>query len=143
MKFTLILDKDRDEEIIIYAREKNELVSKIEKLTEESPPDLTGYRDKVGIILNPDEIYCFIAQGNKVFAVTEKEKLQMKIRLYKIEEYELDSFVKINQSCIANLNKIARFDTSVSGTLKVVFKNGYTDYVSRRNLKNVKERLGI
>ncbi len=143
MKFTLILDKDRDEEIIIYAREKNELVSKIEKLTEESPPDLTGYRDKVGVILNPDEIYCFIAQGNKVFAVTEKEKLQMKIRLYKIEEYELDSFVKINQSCIANLNKIARFDTSVSGTLKVVFKNGYTDYVSRRNLKNVKERLGI
>lgn len=143
MKFTLILDKDRDEEIIIYAREKNELVSKIEKLTEESPPDLTGYRDKVGVILNPDEIYCFIAQGNKVYAVTEKEKLQMKIRLYKIEEYELDSFVKINQSCIANLNKIARFDTSVSGTLKVVFKNGYTDYVSRRNLKNVKERLGI
>ena len=143
MKFTLILDKNRDEEIIIYAREKNELVSKIEKLTEESPPDLTGYRDKVGVILNPDEIYCFIAQGNKVYAVTEKEKLQMKIRLYKIEEYELDSFVKINQSCIANLNKIARFDTSVSGTLKVVFKNGYTDYVSRRNLKNVKERLGI
>ncbi len=143
MKITLILDKDRDEEIIIYAREKNELVSKIEKLAEESPPDLTGYRDKVGVILNPDEIYCFIAQGNKVFAVTEKEKLQMKIRLYKIEEYELDSFVKINQSCIANLNKIARFDTSVSGTLKVVFKNGYTDYVSRRNLKNVKERLGI
>ena len=143
MKFTLILDKDRDEEIIIYAHEKNELVSKIEKLTEESPPDLTGYRDKVGVILNPDEIYCFIAQGNKVYAVTEKEKLQMKIRLYKIEEYELDSFVKINQSCIANLNKIARFDTSVSGTLKVVFKNGYTDYVSRRNLKNVKERLGI
>ncbi|MEE1321096.1 MAG: LytTR family DNA-binding domain-containing protein [Acutalibacteraceae bacterium] len=143
MKFTLILDKDRDEEIIIYAREKNELVSKIEKLTEESPPDLTGYRDKVGVILNPNEIYCFIAQGNKVYAVTEKEKLQMKIRLYKIEEYELDSFVKINQSCIANLNKIARFDTSVSGTLKVVFKNGYTDYVSRRNLKNVKERLGI
>lgn len=143
MKFTLILDKDRDEEIIIYAHEKNELVSKIEKLTEESPPDLTGYRDKVGVILNPNEIYCFIAQGNKVYAVTEKEKLQMKIRLYKIEEYELDSFVKINQSCIANLNKIARFDTSVSGTLKVVFKNGYTDYVSRRNLKNVKERLGI
>lgn len=143
MKFTLILDKDRDEEIIIYAREKNELVSKIEKLTEESPPGLTGYRDKVGVILNPDEIYCFIAQGNKVYAVTEKEKLQMKIRLYKIEEYELDSFVKINQSCIANLNKIARFDTSVSGTLKVVFKNSYTDYVSRRNLKNVKERLGI
>lgn len=143
MKFTLILDKDRDEEIIIYAHEKNELVSKIEKLTEESPPDLTGYRDKVGVILNPNEIYCFIAQGNKIYAVTEKEKLQMKIRLYKIEEYELDSFVKINQSCIANLNKIARFDTSVSGTLKVVFKNGYTDYVSRRNLKNVKERLGI
>ena len=53
------------------------------------------------------------------------------------------NFVKINQSCIVNVNKIERFDTSVSGTLKVSLKNGYTDYVSRRQLKPIKERIGI
>ena len=52
-------------------------------------------------------------------------------------------FIKINQSCIANIRQIQRFDTSFSGTLRVIFKNGYTDYVSRRQLKAVKERLGL
>ena len=54
-----------------------------------------------------------------------------------------ENFVKINQSCIANIDKINRFDASFSGTLKLIFKNSYTDYVSRRQLKTVKERIGI
>ena len=44
---------------------------------------------------------------------------------------------------LANLRKIARFEASYSGTLRVVFNNGDTDYVSRRNVRHVKERLGV
>ena len=36
-----------------------------------------------------------------------------------------------------------KYQKTFSGTLSVVFKNGYTDYVSRRNIKAVKERIGI
>ena len=54
-----------------------------------------------------------------------------------------DNFIKINKSCIANLKKIKRFDASFGGAMQVTFKNGHTDFVSRRNLKNVKERMGI
>jgi DNA-binding LytR/AlgR family response regulator len=46
-------------------------------------------------------------------------------------------------SCIANLSKIKKFNASFSGSLSVVFKNGYTDYVSRRSVKFIKERLGL
>ena len=88
-------------------------------------------------------MYCFSVEDNRVYAVTEKEKLQLKIRLYQVEEMADKGFVKINQSCVANIRHIKRFDASVSGTLRVVFKNGYTDYVSRRQLKTVKERLGL
>ena len=38
---------------------------------------------------------------------------------------------------------ISHFDLSLGGTMKVVFKSGYKDYVSRRQIKNIKERLGI
>ena len=44
---------------------------------------------------------------------------------------------------LINIDKIKRFDASLSGFLLVTLKNGYSDYVSRRNLKNVKERLGL
>ena len=55
----------------------------------------------------------------------------------------LQSFIKLNQSCIANKNKIKKFESTIGGALKVIFKNGYIDYISRRELKNVKERMGL
>jgi len=38
---------------------------------------------------------------------------------------------------------IKKFDVSFGGALTVIFKNGYTDYVSRRQMKIVKERIGF
>ena len=84
-----------------------------------------------------------MVEDGKVYALTESEKYRLKQRLYLLEEMLDVSFVKINKSCIANIRKIKKFDASFSGTLTVVFKNGYRDYVSRRNLKSVKERLGV
>lgn len=143
MKCRIIIDKRREEEILIYVHEKTKLTEQIEKLVSESDFELVGHKDKIAVKINPVDVFCFSVEDNKIYALTENEKLQLKLRLYRIEENLNDSFVKINQSCIANIKKIAKFDTSVSGTMKVVFKNGYTDYVSRRNLKNIKERLGI
>ena len=54
-----------------------------------------------------------------------------------------ENFIKINQSCIANIRQIEKVEGTFSGSLSVVFKNGYKDYISRRNLKNVKERLKL
>lgn len=85
----------------------------------------------------------FFTEDNKVFALTENEKYRLKSRLYQLEENLNDNFVKINQSCIANIKSIDKFKATVGGSLTVIFKNGYVDFVSRRNLKNVKERLGL
>ena len=143
MKCKTVIDKTREEEVIIYAHERNETVEAIEKLVLRSDFELIGYLGKSAVRLEWSEVYCFTVEDNKVYAVTENEKLQLKHRLYQIEELADNDFVKINQSCVANISHIKRFDASISGTLRVVFKNGYTDYVSRRQLKTVKERLGL
>ncbi len=143
MKCKTVIDKNHEEEVIIYAHERNETVEAIEKLVLRSDFELIGYSGKSAIRLEWSEVYCFTVEDNKVYAVTENEKLQLKLRLYQLELLADKNFVKINQSCIANIRRIKRFDASISGTLRVVFKNGYTDYVSRRQLKTVKERLGL
>lgn len=143
MKFKLFIDKNKDEEVIVYAHEKSKLTDDIEQLVNESTTELYGYKDKETIRLTPSEVYCFMVENNKVFVLTENDKLQLKCRLYQLEEEFADSFVKINQSCMVNVSKIARFDASISGSLNVKLKNGYSDYISRRNLKSVKERLGL
>ena len=143
MKCEIIIDKNTEEKVVIYAKEATKLVQEIKQLAEASHVGLLGYNGKEIVTLNPADIYCVTVIGGKVCAVCEREHLQLKERLYILEEKLPDCFLKINQSCIANTQKIERFDASISGTLKVRFKNGHTDYVSRRQLKQVKERMGI
>lgn len=143
MKLKIFIDKDHEEEIIIYAKQRTELVSSIEKLVDKNDFSLTGFSENEAILLSPEEVFCFITESGRVYALTEKGKLLIRHRLYQLEENLSEHFIKINQSTLANIKAIERFDTSVTGTLKVKFKNGYTDYVSRRNLRNIKERFGI
>lgn len=143
MNFKLIIDKTREEEIIIYAKEKTKLIIDIEKLIRDNQNILVGYKNDEIVPIDLKLVNCFLVENNKVYALTDKEKLQIKQRLYKIEEMLNDDFIKINQSCIANIKNIERFSVSFSASLKVIFKNGYCDYVSRRNLKHIKERFGI
>ena len=142
MKFQTFIDESCEERVIIYARSRNATVESIERLLSESD-ELTGYREGESIRLLPGEIYCITVEGGHVFALTEKEKWQLKHRLYRIEEKLPDIFIKINQSTVANITKIEKFEASIGGSLTVRFKNGYRDYVSRRNIKKIKERMGI
>lgn len=143
MELKIVIDKNRAEEVLVFAHERSELVKSIESLVERCEKNFVAYGDGCVRKIRADEVYCFVSCGGKVCALTENEKLLLKERLYQIEEKLGNNFVKINQSCIGNINSIKSFDVSVSGTLKVIFKNGYTDYVSRRQIKNVKERFGI
>ncbi len=143
MKINIFIDKEREEEVIVYAHEKNAIVTSIEKLVVENNTEFLGYKDGEVVKLELSGIYCFTVENNKIYAYTERDRFHIKQRLYKLEEQLPDNFIKLNQSCIGDINKIESFGAAFSGSLTVTFKNGYTDYVSRRNIKTVKERLGI
>lgn len=143
MKYKLIIDETKDEELIITCHHKREVFDQIEQLITNMDAQLIGYENEDIVILNYDDVVCFVSDNNKVFALVGKHKYLIKKRLYQIEE-QLDlNYVRINQSCIANIKQISKFSASFNGFLQVHFKNGYSDYVSRRELKNVKERIGI
>lgn len=143
MKINIFIDKNREEEIIVYAKEKNKLICEIEELVNNNSAQIIGYNDGEAVCLNSNDIYAFIVENNKIYALLENSRYFLKCRLYTLTESLPNNFVKINQSAVVNLNKIKSFDTKVSGTLVVTLQNEFTDYVSRRNIKNIKERFGI
>lgn len=146
MKYTLHLDEERDEEIIVYAHSKTELVKRLEALINEenlNTSPIIGYIGDDIIEIAPDDVHCFFIEGKRLYASLEKQNVLIKRRLYEIEKMLGDSFIKINQSSVANVRHVERFSVSIGAALTVHFKNGHRDYVSRRQLKAVKERLGI
>lgn len=143
MKCTTVIDKDRDEEVLIYLKKPSTISRKVEELISAEAPELMGYGDKSIVRLDLFEVFCFTVEDGKVYALTKDDKLILRQRLYTLEEMCGEDFVKINQSCIVNTKSILKFDTSLGGSLMVTLKNGYRDYVSRRQLRTVKERLGF
>ena len=144
MKCYTYIEKDHDEEVLIYSHERNQLVIDIENLVESSGISITGFDEGEIIKINPLDVCCFISEGNKVYALIKNKKYQIKYHLYQLEEQDFNKhFIKINQSCIANIKKIKKFESTIGGALKVVFVNDYVDFISRRELKNVKERMGL
>ena len=144
MKHTTIIDPHREEEVVIYAKKKTGEIEELESYLDRMGAELVGYGEDGRILpLRPAEIHCFIVEDGRVCALTEKEKLTVRLPLYAIEEMLTEDFVRINQSCLGSIRKIARFDASIGGALMVTFGNGHRDYVSRRQLKYVKERMHI
>lgn len=143
MKCYTYIEETAEEKVLIYAKERTKLIDDIESLVISSDIDLTGTYNEEIVKINVNDVVCFISENNKVFALINDKKYQIRQRLYQIEEMNLNAFIKLNQSCLANKNKIKKFESTIGGALKVIFKNGYIDYISRRELKNVKQRMGI
>lgn len=144
MKCFTFIDKNEEEKVIIYSKERTSLVEQIEKLVSSSGVSLTGTYEDTSILINPMDVSCFVVEGGKIYALINEKKYQLKERLYQLEDMSFNEyFVKLNQSCLANIKKIKEFKASIGGSVMVVFQNGYKDYISRRELKNVKERIGL
>ncbi len=144
MKCEIIVDVEHDEQVLIYTKKRDHISEKIKRFVEElGEREIIGYCEKEIAVIDVMNVTCFTVESGKLFAVTDDGRWQLKERLYQIEEILDADFVKLNQSCIANIKKISAFDASLSGTLTVKFKNGYRDFVSRRQMKTVKERLGL
>ena len=142
MKLNVFVDKTQEERIDIYIKEKRQIVEDIENLISEENI-LLCYKNSEIYKVSFSEIILLAVENEKVAVFTEKDKFFIKERLYMAEEKLSSDFIRLNQSAIGNIRKIRKFDCSVSGTLKVTFTNGLTDYVSRRQVKAVRERLGL
>ena len=65
----------------------------------------------------------------------------VKERLYEIEQRLPQYFIRINKSAVANERAIECFKTDFGGGVSVLFKCGYSDYVSRRCFADIKRRF--
>lgn len=146
MKIGIQIDLTCEEpEVIIKTCEMNEEIQQImKKLSSDEPRLLTGFKDDLVEILEPSQIYQVVATDKKVYAITDKGKYVLKLRLYEVEKrLENNHFIRISNSEIVNLKKIKRFDLSFSGTICVELINHTVSYVSRRYVSKIKKVLGI
>ena len=144
MKFKLIIDKEKDEELVATVHSRSVLTDEIEALVlkHAGADRISAYRDDEMKMLAFSDIECVTVLDGKSYAIDFKnQRYRLRQRLYELEAILPSSFIRINKSTLANENRLDRFAVTYAGSVDAVFKCGYREYVSRRCFAQIKRRF--
>lgn len=144
MKFTLIIDQEKEEEIVATVHGRTRLIDEIEALVlaHVGADRIIGYTEEDLKILSISDIECITVLNGRTYAIDKENRhYRLKLRLYELEQQLPSSFIRINKSTLANEACLERFCVAYSGAVDAIFKCGYKEYVSRRCFAQIKRRL--
>lgn len=143
MKFKLIIDNSKDEEVVATVHGRSTLTDEIEALVMQHAGSdrIPAYTEDDMKLLKFSDMECITVLDGKTYAIDlGGRRYRLKQRLYELESILPASFIRINKSTLANENRLERFTASFSGAVDAVFKCGYREYVSRRCFAAIKRR---
>ena len=144
MKFKLIIDKEKDEEVVATVHSRSPLIDELEALISKHTDRIPGYTEDDIKMLSVSQIECVTVLDGKTYAIDHKNRrYRLKQRLYELEQQLPSSFIRINKSTLANETRLDRFAVTYAGSVDAVFKCGYKDYVSRRCFAEIKRRYKV
>lgn len=143
MKFQLIIDTSKEEEIVATVLGRSTLTDQIESLVlQHTGADrIAAFAEDEMKMLSFADIECITVLDGRTYAIDKRnQKFRLKQRLYELEAQLPSHFIRINKSTLANEKRIERFVPSFSGAVDAVFQCGYREYVSRRCFAEIKRR---
>ena len=138
MKVEVELDPNCTETIVkIHTKEmNNETLELMKNLEARESRKIIAYLKEKAYILEPKDIDDIYSNQGKVYIVANNHEYISKNKLYELEESINEvAFMRIFKSEIINFDKVENLDLSISGTINLKFKSGYSTYASRRNIK--------
>lgn len=147
MKVEIQTDPGLDEPVVILrvpgpTGEVEELAEKLRALA--LPRPFTVYREREPVRVSRSAVLRFFAEDKGVSCQTDKGVFTVRQRLYELEEaLEGARFVRVSNSEIVNLDRVAALDLTLAGTIKMTLEGGTVCWVSRRYVKKIKQALGL
>jgi len=144
LKINIDIDENHSENSITirateWTSELEEIVNVIKKNKQQR---LFGIDSEQTIVLDPNEVDFIYAEKRKTYAALEKRRIEIKLKLYEVEENLVSyNFMRFSKSVIGNISRIERFELSFNGNLCVYFQSGNKEYITRKYVNPIKERL--
>ena len=147
MKVEVQIDPRLEEPVIVLRAPSptGEIEALAKQLREAAlPQPFTVYRGREAVRVSRSMVLRFYTEDKGVYCQTAQGVFTVRQRLYELEE-ELagTKFVRVSNSEIVNLDRVAALDLTLAGTIKMTLEGGTVCWVSRRYVKKIRQALGL
>lgn len=120
VKITIIDKKeDEEDEIIVKCSELDESLLELINSFKKGTAKLSFYQGSKIVFVDETDIYYFESVENRVFAYTESEVYEIKLKLYELEEkYSYSDYFRANKAVLVILIKLFLFLLLLEDVLK-------------------------
>ena len=117
VKITIIDKKeDEEDEIIVKCSELDESLLELINSFKKGTAKLSFYQGSKIVFVDETDIYYFESVENRVFAYTESEVYEIKLKLYELEEkYSYSDYFRANKAVLVNLDKVVSVSPAFAG----------------------------
>lgn len=139
-----IREEKKELQVIIECKKADEKVLRLRNHLELFNNKLQAKADSGVCFVNTMDALYFESVDDKVFLYTEGSVMEVRQRLYELEELLSDKdFIRISKSVIVNINRIATLRPELNRTLLLTMCSGEQLVVSRNYVKGFRGLLGI
>ncbi len=131
------------ESAVINAYDRSDAINTAIGLLENGEQIIVGYKDDEKVPCKISQIYYFEAVDDKCFAYTKDSCLEIKNRLYEIEQSLDYRFFRCSKSMICNIKKIKSVKAESNARMRATLLNGEIVVISRSYVKELKKKLGL
>lgn len=144
MKVTITKDIESGTAVEIHCREVTSETERLERYISRFDERLQATSEGNTYNVQIDEILYIESVDKKTFLYTTGHVLLTEKRLYELEELlDEKTFFRASKSVIVNLNKITKLKPEVTRNILATLTNGEVIVISRRNVKALKELIGV
>ena len=144
MKVTITKDIESGTAVEIHCREVTSETERLERYISRFDERLQATSEGNTYNVQIDEILYIESVDKKTFLYTTGHVLQTEKRLYELEKLlDEKTFFRASKSVIVNLNKITKLKPEVTRNILATLTNGEVIVISRRNVKALKELIGL
>ena len=145
MKITILENKpDKEDEIIVKCNFIDEDLTLLLNQLRNGSSKMNFNKDNKIILVEKKDILFFESVDDKVFAYTQEDAFETKLKLYELENIlPSKNFFRANKAVIVNVNKIQILSPAFGGRFEALLKNGYRVIISRNYVPKLKELLGL
>ena len=139
------MDGIEEEEVVIRCRELSSTVNDIQKAITEKiskTPKMVFYKEKDEYYFPVANVLFFETDNDTVYAHTAADVFKTDFKLYELQKFLPDKFVRISKSAIVNTVHILSISKNLASSSLIKFHKSHKQiYVSRLYYKDLKQKL--